>query len=260
MTPPNIPLMIVFTDELGSTKRDCELLSDLSNKRIKVSAYKKAIATSRVNLFNNQIKRLGDYGGKWTVIMTVGDALIISLNATANKDLKDIADSCLGALFNIWEHSKATGKIRVACHLTDSDEIILGIDYPELKRCFKGKKGGKAYLDLKPVSKSIQADMFGPAMNMCARLASIPKASLFVVSRELMDFLFREKGSIWQRIADNESSDLSFKIESNTVNVRAYPVPIVNIKGFEPPDDILSPTNLSKFSIAKEDGDKLKGV
>ena len=102
MTPPNIPLMIVFTDELGSTKRDCKLLSDLNNKRINVNVndYKKAIATSRVNLFNNQIKRLGDYGGKWTVIKTVGDALIISLNATASKDLKNIADSWCFRVFS----------------------------------------------------------------------------------------------------------------------------------------------------------------
>lgn len=229
------PLLIVFTDELGSTARDLMLLKDLKNKKSTVAEFKEKLNKSRTSLFSHQIENLGNHGRKWTIIKTVGDSLIISLDAENDDDLRLITDLCLGSLFKIWKESPVDQRIRIACHLTSSAEIITGKnELKEIANCFATKKD---HLDLVPVLRSIHTDIFGPAMNKAARLASIPKCSLFVVSQELMEFKLG-KTNIQKRIKDNESSDLCIKIEVNELTVRAHPIPIVNLKGFEACPDV----------------------
>jgi len=244
----NNPLLIVFTDELNSTARDLKYLKELHESG-DVTKYKSELKNSRAELFSHQINNLDNHGEKWTVIKTVGDSLIISLNAEDARSLKDITDKCLGSLFNIWKSSSDKHKIRIACHLTNSREIITGKESPEITKCFKGKD---AHLVLSPVLNSIDTDMFGPAMNKAARLASIPKGSLFVVSQELMEFM-HGKEDVLKHINNNVPYPMKLKQGAETFNVRAYPIPIINLKGFEAGTIDVPTEMLDKHKILHDD-------
>jgi hypothetical protein len=90
-------LLIVFTDEVGSTRRDCSA---------RTSA---AILTPRLNLFSAQLDRLQDAG--WRVLKNVGDSLVIRCDCNVSY----IADA-IYSLFLAWRDRlpSSTERLRVA--------------------------------------------------------------------------------------------------------------------------------------------------
>ena len=121
--PSEKPLILVFTDELGSAKRDAKLLSDyqLSGN---IADLKIGLCESRRLLFERQIENLSAFnsGKVWTIVKTVGDALIMSLDVKSEDGLREAVQDCIASLLSVWVASGKT--IRVACHLTWARHVI----------------------------------------------------------------------------------------------------------------------------------------
>ena len=123
-------------------------------------------------------------------------------------------------------------------------------NFEPIKKCFK--EHGNSSVDASPVLNGIEADIFGPDMNKAARLAGVPRESVFVVSQEIMVALFGAN-EVKDNLAQNRWITISLPSESASVSVRAYPVPVVNVKGIEPHiDDNYISQAKTNFSIEAE--------
>ena len=221
------PLVIVITDEVGSTPRDEDLRKKKDEQEITEEEYKDRLLKSRQYLFSNQIRGLTQPTSGWTVVKTVGDSLIISLKPNSREDVRDNLLECLDSLLKVW---KEFGReLRVACHLTYLEDILTGKKELEpLKQSIQRSSPESVILD--PILTSIESDIFGSAMNLAARLASIPKEGLFVVSQEVMEEISTSKYLREQIILKRVPFELKFS--SNKMIGWAYPVPVINVKGF----------------------------
>lgn len=196
-------LLIVFTDEVKSTEQDARC------------TYARQILSARANLFGPQIECLNKFG--WLIIKNVGDQLVMRFDNKKNYDIEDIVTDCLIELYNFWK-KELKGKIRIAVHTPregrglatgkDINEYLL----PILKR--SAQKTKKCLKNLWPSIKFLEEDMFGFDMNLAARLVTIPKTALFIITEGVYN-LCNQGGKLKNQVAISD------------------PIPIINLKGFE---------------------------
>jgi len=200
---PEDPILIVFTDEKGSTARDVQCPSP------------EDILHRRVSLFSNQVRMLSTK--EWLVLKNVGDQLILRCDRgdSDNRVLKNKIVSCLKNLYDAWKSQPLRDRLRIAVHSPDfSEKRWASGDHllEKLQNTFE------ELTTLWPSCTHLRNDIFGYEMNLAARLVTIATDALFIISEKIVklceeDFL-REEISKWE-------SGLSKKI------------PLINIKGFE---------------------------
>lgn len=237
------PLLIVFTDELGSTSKSAELYGKKLNEELSTEEYKKTLVKTTCDLFTKQIRGLEQSStGDWTVIKTIGDSLLIKF-AHKSGVFSDSLNECLCSLFKVW--TEFEGKIRVACHLTDFECVVTGQD--DLK-CLKEGLAlqEKEGVGVGHVVRSIDEDIFGFPINKAARLAHIPESGLFVVSNEVMEKI-TDKRNLQSHISDKTPHIFTLGFGTTTKKVQAFPVPVVNAKGVKP--SIVTKNNLTEESL-----------
>jgi len=199
-------LLIVFTDEVGSTQRDISCTTA------------RQILSARASLFGPQIEHLQKSG--WLILKNVGDQFVIRLDKDRHIKNQKMVVNCLIELYRGWRE-EFQRKLRIAVHA------------PSLKRRFATGKNIKEYLmprlnesagkanrplqNLWPSSKFLEYDIFGFEMNLAARLVTIPESALFIISENVC------------KLCQN-----TLKIKLNEENATlSEPIPIINIRGFE---------------------------
>ena len=139
----------------------------------------------------------------------------------------------------------------MACHLTWAHHIITKDELGPIKNCFK--EHDNSSVDATPVLNGIDADIFGPDMNRAARLAGVPRESVFVVSQEIMEALLGAD-EVKANLKANKWITINLPPKATAQNFRAYPIPVVNLKGIEQYiDDEYISEAMTKFSIEKEE-------
>lgn len=159
-------LLIIFTDEVGSTGRDCRAGADEGK-----------ILAPRHNLFTLQVATLKGKG--WTVLKNVGDSLVIKHEGIANTRAKAILD-----LFLAWQkrHGAPEARIRVAIHGPCSNSFVSGKKLRERLAC-----DGIPQKPLRwPSFEALEDDLFGLEMNLASRLVSLSTDHAFVISDNVL--------------------------------------------------------------------------
>lgn len=189
-------LLIVFTDEVGSTARDCGAVSE------------DQILAPRIALFSDQLACLS--GNGWKVLKSVGDALVIKYEG----DPDSIAQA-IHSIFLSWKRCLTSGtRFRVAVHCPVTPSLATGANL----RTGLTQLGHPDPPALWPSFSSLDDDLFGLEMNLAARLASLPTGNAFVMSEHVL-----AKKEIRDRLR-------SFLTEEYYISPR---VPVTNLKGFE---------------------------
>jgi len=165
---PHSDLLIVFTDEVGSTKRDCRLHEP------------EDIIAPRSALFGIQLKNLEPMG--WSVLKNVGDSLVLKFNPeplTAEAVAKAVY-----SMFLAWEKrlDKATEQLRVAVHRPLTPRFASG----ELLHLRLTESVANDRIRLWRSFDSLRDDLFGLEMNLAARLAGLPSGNAFIVSESVL--------------------------------------------------------------------------
>lgn len=185
-------ILIVITDEKESTKKDEETLGStiiVENKKLI------AMRQRRIVHFGKIIEKIAV--SEASIIKTMGDSLLIRLHSGSMADF-------ITKLFCVWNNLKTDCPIRVAVHLAETGRILTGNDLKPMV-----EKIGRNIADLKtcwPCSEHIEHDIFGPDMNLAARIAKIPDGALFVISSQVLNALKDELGPDFEK--DNLFSDI----------------------------------------------------
>ena len=164
-------LLIVYTDEVGSTRRDLRKYLDTS------------ICGPRIKLFRRQLEAINKrQDANWKVLKSVGDSLVLSYRGGN-------ATSAVTALFDAWKNLTALKNGKV-CKI-----MRVAIHKPLTRRWADGKLVkrrlfetlGKNGLAVWKSYDSLDDDLFGMEMNLAARLASLPSDAAFVVGENVLD-------------------------------------------------------------------------
>lgn len=207
------PLLIVFTDELGSTPYDVD------------NQESRDIVSARCGLFGNQIRKLNTKG--WKILKNVGDQLVLRFDrkSAATEVCRQNIIDCLKDFFLAWKESN--GRLRVAVHSPSETGLAYGKDVkmyllPVLKNAARYvRRSVKNIRPLKtiwPSYRYLKDDIFGREMTLVARLVALPKESLFVITENVVN----KCG--YDALNQNVTS------WGGTVSQK---IPLINIKGFE---------------------------
>jgi len=193
---PGNQLLIVFTDEVGSTIKDEDEHRKYKGSAVGLGRYRKRLVSRRCKQFGKLVNNLLPTGAK--VVKNVGDALVITLCAD-HGDPRLM--KCLKALYDAWDKLKRN--IRVAVHLAPVSDVATAKDlesFIDQVRKHAGQPTEKKLKDIWPALIVMAHDVFGAPMNRAARLAGVPHDALFVVSEEVV-------GGVVKKSGDGKKSD-----------------------------------------------------
>lgn len=176
-------LLIVFTDELGSTTKDENEFKTVRSDPTRASEYKRSLISRRCQQFGMLVNKL--LATDAFVVKNVGDALVITL---CSKHGDPSLIKCLKALFEAWECLEST--IRVAVHISPISALATGdalepAGFLALLREYAPNFTEQDVQRMWPALGLIAYDVFGAPMNRAARLAGVPQGAQFVVSEEV---------------------------------------------------------------------------
>lgn len=256
-------VLIVFTDEVGSSRRD-ELFESANQDSLQ--SYKEKLRESRAEHFGTLIGQMKN--NSWRIIKNVGDSLIIRFDHGDNipKELLE----CLNALYTAWKKfnekwrefyeqwcrtsterwegyrpNKCPTGLRIAVHLAKSDEVLVDNDLDNLRNTIKKVANVKKMNNVWPsFTPSIKYDIFGRAMTTAARLIGLTETPLFIVSENVV-----------KKIGEENFNNTMNKLDSS---IRCLPsIPLIYIKGldtvrYDNPFYIREVTNYEEPSLVAE--------